>query len=198
MVSALVLLLPDPVLKQILDLMSLFVSINIAPFSSYAWPQPRSVKLMQRLQLASVSTEAHSGNLAFDRKHRTEEVGRHLWRHSSLLCSKPSLLQHISQCCVQSDFKYLQGWRLNKLSGQPVLVCLIIPTVQKFLIMWKWIFLYFCLCTLLLVLSFWTTAKSSSSSWPFAVQTARSVGYSLLPVLKLKITQKNHLIHNQS
>lgn len=197
MVSALVLLLPDPVLKQILDLMSLFVSINIAPFSSCAWPQPRSVKLMQRLQLASVSTEAHSGNLAFDRKHRTEEVGRHLWRHSSLLCSKPSLLQHISQCCVQSDFKYLQGWRLNKLSGQPVLVCLIIPTVQKFLIVWKWIFLSFC-AYCFLSCHFEPLQSLHHPRGPLLCKLLGLLATHCCLCLNLKLLKKNHLIHNQS
>jgi len=48
-------------------------------------------------------------------------IGRDLWRSSSPApCSKQGHLEQIAQGCGQSEFAYLQGWRLCNLSGQPV------------------------------------------------------------------------------
>jgi len=55
--------------------------------------------------------------------HRTVEVGRDVQRSSGpspLL--KQDHLESVSQDHVQLAFEHLQGWRLDNLSGQPVLV----------------------------------------------------------------------------
>ena len=52
----------------------------------------------------------------YSMNHRTCEVGRDMWRYlAQFPCSKK-----FAQGCVQLGAEYLQGWRLHKLSGQPV------------------------------------------------------------------------------
>lgn len=53
--------------------------------------------------------------------HRMVEVGRDLWRSSCpALLLKQGHLEPVAQDHVQMAFEYLQGWRLDNFSGQPV------------------------------------------------------------------------------
>jgi len=54
-------------------------------------------------------------------EHRMVEVGRGLWRPSGLTTLlKQGHLELVAQDHVHTAFEYLQGWRLHRLSGQPV------------------------------------------------------------------------------
>jgi len=46
------------------------------------------------------------------------KFGRELWRSSSLI-SMLDQPEQVSEACVQSDFRYLQGWRPCNLCGPP-------------------------------------------------------------------------------
>jgi len=48
-------------------------------------------------------------------KCKIPEVGREFWKSPT-----PAQGQQVSMASVQSDFQYLQGWRLHNFSGRPV------------------------------------------------------------------------------
>lgn len=77
--------------------------------------------------------------------------------------SKQGQAQQDAQGHVQSASEYLQEQRLHNLSGQPVPVFDHLHSELHFL-MYKWIFLYFNLCSCLFITSLGTTGKSLAPS----------------------------------
>lgn len=73
-------------------------------------------------------------------------------------CSQQGHLEPVAQGCIPLDFEYLQRWRLYKLSGQLVLVFdtglyYWQENVFSYVLMFKWNFVCFSLCSLTHALS---------------------------------------------
>ena len=96
--------------------------------------------------------------------HRTAEVGRHLWRSSTpTTCSEQGQQEQYAQGHVQLGFEYLQhGDSTNSRSN--LFQCLTTLTSKKFVLTFKWNFLYFNLCFSPLVLLLHITKSLTLSS----------------------------------
>lgn len=78
------------------------------------------LQLWSTLRILSAHLDSFSSHI---KNHRILEIGRHLWTSvSPTLCSKQSRLELTAQGCVQSGFKYFQGWRIHNLSRPPMAV----------------------------------------------------------------------------